>query len=424
MFEFKLPDVGEGMHEAEIVRWLVNPGETVKLDQIMLEIQTDKALVEIPSPVAGVVGQILKPIGQIAHVGDVLINFETQASAKSSTIAPMVATVPVVAAVSAIGTFTPAESGVLASRVRAAPAVRKRALELGVNLALVKASSPDGRVLLQDVLAYAEESKHKPTTNGASHAPILETVAPPPPVVSTTPIASGGEERKPLVGLQRRMAERMELAWRTIPHVTTFEQVDSEQLIEMRRQIQPAAEQRGVSLTYLPFIVKAVVAALKANPIFNSSLDEKTREVIYKRYYHIGLATATPDGLVVAVVRDADKLSLSQLGAEIARLAEGGRNRSLKPHELSGSTFTISNYGSYDGGMGTPIINPPEVAILGVGRIKDEVVARNGLPIVRPMLPLNLSFDHRLIDGATSGQFMRVLMELLENPARLMLDMV
>jgi pyruvate dehydrogenase E2 component (dihydrolipoamide acetyltransferase) len=220
------------------------------------------------------------------------------------------------------------------------------------------------------------------------------------------------------------MAERMDLAWRTIPHVTTFEQVDAAQLIEMRRQIQPAAEQRGVSLTYLPFIVKAVVAALKANPIFNSSLDEKTREVVYKRYYHIGLATATPDGLVVAVVRDADKLSLSQLGAEIVRLAEGGRNRSLKPHELSGSTFTISNYGSYGGGMGTPIINPPEVAILGVGRIKDEVVARNGQPVVRPMLPLNLSFDHRLIDGATSGQFMQVLMELLENPARLMLDLV
>ncbi|MEI7556523.1 dihydrolipoamide acetyltransferase family protein [Candidatus Chlorohelix sp.] len=414
MFEFKLADVGEGMHEAEIVRWLVNPGETVKLDQKMLEIQTDKALVEIPSPVAGVVRQILKQVGQIAHVGEALINFETQTSAKSST--PIIAAAPVLTV--ATSAFTPASISLATSRVRAAPAVRKRALELDVNLELVQASSPDGRVLLQDVLAYAEKSKRKPTTNGASHAPILEVV-PPPPLIT-----AGGEERKPLVGLQRRMAERMELAWRTIPHVTTFEQVDAEQLIEMRRQIQPSAEQRGVSLTYLPFIIKALVAALKANPIFNSSLDEKTREVIYKRYYHIGLATATPDGLVVAVVRDADKLSLSQLGAEIARLAEGGRKRSLKPHELSGSTFTISNYGSYGGGMGTPIINPPEVAILGVGRIKDEVVARNGQPVVRPLLPLNLSFDHRLIDGATSGQFMHVLMELLENPAQLMLDMV
>ncbi len=435
MIEFKLPDVGEGMHEAEIVRWLVKAGDKVKADQVMLEIQTDKALVEIPAPVAGIVAEIRAKEGQMVPVGTVLITFDT-ATAPKPAEKPILEPVLAIASAKAISNGASVVSH--PSRVRAAPAVRKKAWELDIDLSVVQSSSPDGRVLLQDVLNYAE---HRPTTdvgvllaaptNGKNQTeeitpgevptpPDVEKIAPPPPPINIQ--ASEEETRKPLVGLRRRIAERMELSWRTIPHVSTFEEVDAGNLSALRTQLAPAAEKRGIKLTYLPLLVKAAIYALKKTPIFNSSLDDKSREVIYKNYYHIGLATATPDGLMVPVLRHADKLTLLELAVEINRLAEGARNRSLKANELSGSTFTITNYGSYGGSVGTPIINPPEAAILGVGRIADKPVVLEGQIVVRPIMPLCLSFDHRLIDGADSGVFTNHLKEVLETPALLMLD--
>jgi len=307
---------------------------------------------------------------------------------------------------------------------------------LDVDLTVVQPSSPDGRVLLQDVLNYAKHL-HAPDvgvllvapanapTNGKNEdveAPVVETVVTTKPSMSSVAETAQEEIRKPLVGLRRRIAERMELSWRTIPHVSTFEDVDAGNLSALRAQLAPAAEKRGVKLTYLPLLVKAAIYALKKTPIFNSSLDDKSREVIYKNYYHIGLATATPDGLLVPVLHHADQLTLLELAVEINRLAEGARNRSLKGNELSGSTFTITNYGSYGGSVGTPIINPPEAAILGVGRIADKAVVLNGQIVARPIMPLCLSFDHRLIDGADSGVFTNHLKEVLETPALLMLD--
>ena len=436
MTEFKLPDVGEGMHEAEIVRWLVKPGDRVKADQVMLEIQTDKALVEIPSPVAGIVAEIRVKEGQMVPVGTVLITFDTAPATK---VAEKPVPEPVLAV--AATTLTKAYSNgatvtTQPSRVRAAPAVRKKAWELDVDLTVVQPSSPDGRVLLQDVLNYAEHRHTSdvgvllvaPTnapTNGKTEvveAPVVETVVSTKPSVFSVAEATQDETRKPLVGLRRRIAERMELSWRTIPHVSTFEDVDAGNLSALRAQLAPTAEKRGVKLTYLPLLVKAAIYALKKTPIFNSSLDDKSREVIYKNYYHIGLATATPDGLLVPVLHHADQLTLLELAMEINRLAEGARNRSLKANELSGSTFTITNYGSYGGSVGTPIINPPEAAILGVGRIADKAVVLNGQIVVRPIMPLCLSFDHRLIDGADSGVFTNHLKEVLETPALLMLE--
>jgi len=436
MTEFKLPDVGEGMHEAEIVRWLVKPGDRVKADQVMLEIQTDKALVEIPSPVAGIVAEIRVKEGQMVPVGTVLITFDTAPATK---VAEKPVPEPVLAV--AATTLTKAYSNgatvtTQPSRVRAAPAVRKKAWELDVDLTVVQPSSPDGRVLLQDVLNYAKHL-HAPDvgvllvapanapTNGKNEdveAPVVETVVTTKPSMSSVAETAQEEIRKPLVGLRRRIAERMELSWRTIPHVSTFEDVDAGNLSALRAQLAPAAEKRGVKLTYLPLLVKAAIYALKKTPIFNSSLDDKSREVIYKNYYHIGLATATPDGLLVPVLHHADQLTLLELAVEINRLAEGARNRSLKGNELSGSTFTITNYGSYGGSVGTPIINPPEAAILGVGRIADKAVVLNGQIVARPIMPLCLSFDHRLIDGADSGVFTNHLKEVLETPALLMLD--
>lgn len=439
MFEFKLPDVGEGMHEAEILRWLIKPGEVVKLDQPMLEIQTDKAMVEIPAPVAGTVEQINFKEGQLARVGDILITFRPatpNASAANGSGQQQSQNQPPKTFSTTLAVATPtatvSSNGIIPRKpgdVRAAPAVRKRAVELDVDITKVKPGSPDGRVLLQDVEAFAAAPKLEPTFapvqpqapisngNGNGH---VQAVA---PVVALSE-SGQAEKRVALAGLRRRIAERMELSWRTIPHVAVFDEADTSELVTLRESLKGAAEKRGVKLTYLPFIVKAVVATLKQHPVFNSTFDEKSREVVYKNFYNIGLATSTPDGLLVPVVQNANRLSLLELAAEINRLSEGGRNRSLKANELSGSTFTISNVGSYGGVSGTAIINPPEAAILATGKMQEKAVVRAGQVVARPIMPLSVSFDHRLIDGADAGAFLTTLKSYLENPNLLLLDSI
>ncbi|MBN9388764.1 MAG: 2-oxo acid dehydrogenase subunit E2 [Chloroflexi bacterium] len=442
MFEFKLPDVGEGMHEAEILRWHVKPGDTVKVDQPMLEIQTDKAVVEIPAPVSGQVSEILAAPGKISQVGDILISFQTAATSNAAPSAPEVKTAPAQAEAES-KTLVGAGVGGGPNRVKAAPAVRRRAVELDVDLAKVPPSSPDGRVLLKDVEAFALNQANAPAapvvvsgnghaagfapsvpaTNGHIQAAPITSA----PTFATTPAhtaPAGGEERKPLVGLRRRIAERMELSWKTIPHASCFDEADGSGLVALRAQLKPAAEKQGVNLTYMPLIVKAVVQTLKRFPVFNASLDEQTREIIFKNYYHIGIATATPDGLLVPVARDADHLTFLELSAEINRLSEGGRNRTLKANELSGSTFTISNVGSFGGSTGTAIINPPEAAILVTGSLKERPAVVGGELVKRYSLPLSMSFDHRLIDGAEAGMFLAALKELLETPGLLLLNAV
>ena len=416
MQEFKLPDLGEGMHEAEIARWLVKPGDTIKLDQPMVEVETDKALVEIPSPVSGRISDIRVQVGQVAKVGEVLVVFETHGdrsstndsgSSKSVTISPVAQTA------SASSSFSTAEASPSPKkRVLAAPAVRKLAFELGVDLEQVTPSNPNGRVSIEDVQAYAERSKAPASMAGAS--PRHEYDAQPAPL----------EERQPLTGLRKRIAEHMEHAWRTIPHATAFDEVDGSSLIALRQALQSVAEQRGDHLTYMPLLVKLLLPLLKEFPIFNASMDEERREIIYKRSYHIGLAIAAPEGLLVPVLRDADRLTLLSIAGELERLFEGARKRTLLPRELSGSTFTLNNVGSFGGGSGTPIINHPEVAILAVGRLQEKAVVHQGQIIARPMMPLALSFDHRLIDGAMASAFLARFKALVENPQQLMLDMV
>ena len=416
MQEFKLPDLGEGMHEAEIARWLVKPGDTIKLDQPMVEVETDKALVEIPSPVSGRISDIRVQVGQVAKVGEVLVVFETHGdrsstndsgSSKSVTISPVAQTA------SASSSFSTAEASPSPKkRVLAAPAVRKLAFELGVDLEQVTPSNPNGRVSIEDVQAYAERSKAPASMAGAS--PRHEYDAQPAPL----------EERQPLTGLRKRIAEHMEHAWRTIPHATAFDEVDGSSLIALRQALQSVAEQRGVHLTYMPLLVKLLLPLLKEFPIFNASMDEERREIIYKRSYHIGLAIAAPEGLLVPVLRHSDRLTLLSMAGELERLFEGARKRTLLPRELSGSTFTLNNVGSFGGGSGTPIINHPEVAILAVGRLQEKAVVHQGQIIARPMMPLALSFDHRLIDGAMASAFLARFKALVENPQQLMLDMV
>ncbi|MDX1524382.1 MAG: dihydrolipoamide acetyltransferase family protein, partial [Anaerolineae bacterium] len=290
---------------------------------------------------------------------------------------------------------------------------------------------PGGRVLLSDVKKFAEQReaasvKKAPAEPAPTIAPQEVTTTSAPAVMpSQPPLITTGQEvvdLEPLQGLRRRIAERMEEAWR-VPHVTSFAEVEVGRLVKLRQSLKPPAADKGVSLTYLPFVIKAVVQALKKFPRFNASLDMDKQTVLLRRYYHLGIATAIPEGLVVPVLRHADQLNMLQTGQELARLAALARERRLGPEELSGSTFTITNFGSFGGQQGTPIINPPEVAILGLGRIAEKPVAVKGKLKIRPVLPLALSFDHRLLDGAAAAQFLGRIEGLLSNPKQLMLEL-
>lgn len=420
MYEFKLPDLGEGMQEAEIRRWLVQPGDTVKLDQPMVEVETDKAVVEIPSPIAGRVANLRIQPGQVAQLGEVLVIFETNAATPSRPTSGATQSSIAVAAQPTTQTASPTTK----QRVLAAPAVRKRAFELNVDLEQVTPSQPNGRVTLEDVQAYAELSKKQapspqaatPPTNGTAKASVT------PPVKEFAQIAP--EERQPLTGLRRRIAERMERSWRTIPHAAAFDELDGTQLVALRQALKPVAEQRGVRLTYMPLLIKLLIPVLKEFPIFNASLDEERREIIYKHVYHIGVATDSPEGLLVPVLRHADQLTIVQIAKQLEHLIEGAQKRTLSLQEVAGSTFTLNNVGSFGGGGGTPIINYPEAAILAVGRLQEKAIVRNGTVIARTMMPLSLTFDHRLIDGGLAGRFMARFKELVEHPQQLMLDMM
>ncbi|HEX4206800.1 MAG TPA: dihydrolipoamide acetyltransferase family protein [Ktedonobacteraceae bacterium] len=443
MREFKLPDLGEGMQEAEIRRWLVKPGDMIKLDQPMVEVETDKAVVEIPSPLAGRVATIHVAEGQLAKLGALLVSFVddtngnaavTENATNDATTVTKNATngasthlqnVPTPVAVEA----TPAQATISNQtaphqRVLAAPAVRKRAFELDVDLAQVPTTQANGRVTMDDVQRYAEQrtSPAVPAsmpaadhTNGTG-GPLASTVA--------SHDADAVEERQPLTGLRKRIAERMERSWRSIPHATAFEEIDGSALQALRQSLQPVAEQRGVRFTYMPLLVKLLLPVLKEFPIFNASFDEERREIVYTYVYHLGIATATPEGLLVPVLRYADQMTLMQIAQQLTHLAEGAQKRTLALPELTGSTFTLNNVGSFGGSTGTPIINYPEAAILAVGRLQEKAVVRAGSLVACPMLPLALSFDHRLIDGALAGQFLARFKALVEQPQQIMLDMV
>jgi pyruvate dehydrogenase E2 component (dihydrolipoamide acetyltransferase) len=433
MHELKLADLGEGMHEAEIVEWLVKEGEQVRLDQPVVRVETDKAIVEIPSPVAGRVSKLCFQPGQTAKVGDVLILYDnpdeqhshviqhgqnSHTVQQTSTTARTASTNGLVASTS---TGAPATVG--RGRVLAAPAVRKLAFELGIDLANVTPSASGGRVTIEDVRAYTEQTQTAAQLATTSPAPPALNI-PASPDLSTINQLQATDERQPLTGLRRRIAEHMERAWRTIPHATSFDELDASALIALRQTLQPVAERRSVHLTYLPLLTKLLLPVLKEFPIFNASLDEESREIIYHRAYHLGIATASPDGLLVPVLRDAHMLTILQIATRLEQLIEGARKRTLALDELRGSTFTLNNVGSFGGSSGTPIINYPEAAILAVGRIEEKAVVSNGTLVAQPRMPLALSFDHRLIDGALAGAFLNRLKELVEHPQQLLLDMI
>jgi pyruvate dehydrogenase E2 component (dihydrolipoamide acetyltransferase) len=410
MPDFLLPDLGEGLTEAEIDRWLVKEGDTIAEDDPLVEVITDKATAEIPSPFAGTVVRIHHSEGEVVPVGSVLVTIgsDDRASAPGGPPTPGDALAfgegKSSVALRAGDPSSPQPSGNGAT-VKAMPPVRKLARELGVDLTAVIGSGPGGKITREDVEAAA---------SGGNAA-----VAPPPPP-QRVEIPQGGK-RVPVRGVRRVIAERMSAAHRIVPPVTHVEECDVTELEATRRLANERAPQEP-KLTFLPFIVKAVVKALKDYPALNSSLDEEAQEIVFHDHYDIGIAVDTPGGLTVPVVRDADKKRLRQIAADITRLSEAARNGSLSAEDLRGGTFTISSPGRFGGLMATPIVFHPQAGILGVHKAIERPVVRDGQVVVRTIMNLSITFDHRILDGMTAARFVLDVANLLEHPAVLAIE--
>ncbi|WDL95572.1 dihydrolipoamide acetyltransferase family protein [Alicyclobacillus sp. ALC3] len=470
--EFRLPDVGEGIREAEVVRWLVTEGEFVREFDPIVEVQTDKAVVELPAPVSGRVAEILAVPGSVANVGDVLVTIDTETgvargaqalidsqslTARTGAVTDHAAEIQSPMAVRALqaaqsvkvtgaakggtpamahatqprrqsegsrgrsGTEQKRSSGL--PRPLATPGVRHLARELGVLLDEVEGSGANGRITRKDVQEYATQR----ATNqvGGVTASAVARVLPreETELLTTAGAHQPASTRIPFRGVRRATAEHVSRSAFTAPHVTTFDDCEATSLVALRNRWNVALEAQGKRLSYLPFIVKAVVSALRAFPYFNARLDEEAQEIELLAGYHIGLAVDTPDGLLVPVIRHADRLTVAEIGDEILRLTRGAKERKLSQQELRGSTFTITNMGPIGGMFATPIINYPEVGILAVHQIQRKPVVRGDDIVIRDMLTLSLSFDHRIIDGAGSVRFMNHIRRLIEHPELLMLEL-
>ncbi|HEY7587748.1 MAG TPA: dihydrolipoamide acetyltransferase family protein [Thermoplasmata archaeon] len=398
--EFKLPDIGEGVHEGEVTKWFVREGDAVRENDPLVEVMTDKVTVQIPSPVTGRVLERRAKEGETVEVGSVLVVFgEDGEVAPSGPPEPAVPAPPPAAIPTAAVPAAPVPSG----EVLAAPAVRRLARELGVDLVRVRGSGPAGRILEADV-------------RGLQAAPPSPAAI---PKAAVTIAPARGEERLPIHGLRKRIFDKMAKSKTTSAHFTYVEEVDMSQLVGLREHLQEQGKNRGVHLTYLPFIVKATVAALKEHPTLNASVDDERQEIVVKGYYNIGIATATEEGLTVAVVHDADRLGLWDLAKEIERLATAARERKLSLLEVQGSSFTITSLGKEGGILATPIINWPEVAILGIHKIEKRPVVRDDHIVIRDMMYISCSFDHRVVDGHVGAAFVQSLRRYLEHPAML-----
>jgi pyruvate dehydrogenase E2 component (dihydrolipoamide acetyltransferase) len=407
IYEFKLPDIGEGVVEGEVVRWLVQEGETVREDQPLVEIMTDKATVEIPAPRAGRVGKRMYAEGQICPVGQVLLTIELGEVGEGGDAAEMKEKVAAPAASPTTGGPAAAPTTARSLDVLAMPATRKLARELGVNIAQLggRGTGTAGRITSDDVRALqARGTAGAAATPGTASAP--------------------GDVRFPFRGVRKKIAERLVHSQHTVAQYTYVEEVDCTDLVAVRAKANARLADRGVKLSYLPFIIKATVGALQKFPQLNATLDEAAGEIVQRRSHHMGLATATDNGLIVPVVRDAGAKSLTALAAEIERLAEATRSGKATREELSGSTFTITSLGALGGLMATPIINFPEVAILGIHKIAKRPAAIGDQIVLREMMNLSISVDHRIVDGYDAARFIAEIKATLENPGALLVDLV
>lgn len=392
-YEFKLPDLGEGIAEVELRRWLVREGDSVSEHQKVLEVETDKAVVEVPAPHAGTVARIHCREGEIVRVGETLLTITDE--------------VPVPERPRSVGIVgvlpeeeeTPSPARAVVGDVLATPMVRRLARERGIDLAGIRGSGPRGCIIPEDL------SQANPAASSATDA-------------------FGPVERLPLRGVRRTVARNVLASQQRTAFVTTMEEADISELWELRSREQHAAEAHGTHLTFLPFFIKAAQHAMREHPAFNAAIDDASETVILKRHYHFGIAVETEDGLMVPVIRDVERKSILELAAEIQVLGRKARERTIGLEELKGSSFTITNFGHYGGLFATPIINWPDVAILGFGRIAERPWVYKGQIAIRTILPVSLTFDHRVADGAEAALFLSRVVAFLEDPALLFIESV
>lgn len=392
-FTFVLPDLGEGITEGEVRKWLVKEGDAVEEHQNILEVETDKAIVEVPSPRRGRILSLSKREGEVAKVGEalVLIAGEGEEPEKKPE-RPEREERP--KSVSVVGVLPEAEPE---REIRAAPAVRALAKELGVELEGVRGSGPDGSIKEADVRAAARRAKKAEDLYGPS-------------------------ERVPLRGMRRTIAKNLVTSQRMTAFVTGMDEADITELWTLREREKRPLQKKGIHLTFMPFFIKAVQHALVEHPYLNASVDEEREEIVMKKYWNIAVAVDTPDGLMVPVIRNAEKKTILELAAEIQSLSSKARERKIALEEMKGSTFTITNYGHFGGTFATPIINYPDVAILGAGRISEKPWVKDGQIVIRRILPLSLTFDHRVTDGVDAAQFLTTVIGYLEDPALLFIE--
>ncbi len=507
-FEFELPDVGEGIAEGEIVAWHVSPGDAVSEDQVMADVETDKAVVDLPAPVTGTVVELHAEEGEMVPVGTVVATIEPEGEVGEADAQAEPETDSAVEAPAESAAGEPDQEAVEAStgdgRVFAPPNVRRLAREEGVDITQIEGTGPSGRITEADVRAAAEsetsEETEQKTTKSAvtrrddgddadgttqttgTQATTVEaadrdrTLATPATrsiareegvdidevptektrdgeafveeedirafldaqeagaagTAGTTPETAGVETATPTPdqevtteayrGVRRTIGQQMQESAFTAPHAHHHDTADVSALVEAREKLKARAEEQGIKLTYMPFVMKAIVAGLKEFPMLNSELDEENEEIRYKQYYNIGIAVATDAGLMVPVVKNVDQKSILQLASEVNELAARARERKVSPEEMQGGTFTITNFGAFGGEYATPIINHPETAILGLGAIEQRPVVDDGEVVARHTLPLSLAIDHRVIDGAEGAQFTNTVMNYLETPELLLLE--
>ncbi len=433
MVDIKFPDVGEGITEGTLVKWLVKTGDEIKADQAVAEIETDKAIVEIPTSKAGKISKLFGKEGDVIKVGSILATL----ASKGEELQPAV-TKPEIKTESKPETkpqiepeIKPQIEHVIRSQekppekgtgVLATPSTRRLARELGIDISLVEGSGRGGRINDDDIKKF---NRTKPEIGKEAGKEIEKETKPEiGKEIQLSQEMKLSEERIPIKGIRKTIGERMVMSLFTAPHVVSMDEADVTELVILREKEKKLAEEKGVKLTYLAFIIKAVTVALKQHPYLNASIDTQKNEIVLKRYYNIGIAVDTPEGLMVPVIKNANQKSIMEIAKETEELTESARTRKIKLADLKGNTFTITNIGSIGGIFSTPIINPPDVAILGVHRIRDMPVAINGEVRIRKILPLVLSFDHRVLDGAQAARFMNTLMEHLKDPDLLLLDVI
>lgn len=487
IFEFKFPDVGEGITEGELLSWKVQEGDVVVEDQTLVEVETDKAVVELPSPRAGRIAKLHAADGDVIEVGQVLVTIEEAAGgtgvgavagttspppsaespspsvasatrrppslppgppvsqveeeeefytgsvigqleeapdeepAPASVTAPKPVQAPILAAATAA--TTPLASDEATVRVLAMPSVRALARELGVDLSVVHGTGPGGRILRQDVEDHAEAAVYGRETIAAPSIAIADVAGGEPWMGGTLERDQFGVvERTSVRGVRRTMARRMAESLAKQAQVTTTDDADVSVLRRIREKERTLAAERGIHLTYMAFVIKACAAALQRFPRMNSTLSEDCGELIIKRYYNIGIAVDTKVGLMVPNLKDVDRKSIFHIAEEVIDLAQRAQDRSLGLEDLHGGTFTITNYGAIGGVYGTPVTNYPEIAVLGMGRVRDLAVVRKGQVLVRQMLPLSLTYDHQVVDGAEASRFLNLVISYLEDPDLMLLE--